>query len=100
MGTAARGLWELQVPTNTAAPATILLLLRDMRVCLFGHGLWPFVLTIQAFVSAQLLKSEGSVGPGTKANLLLMRLKGANGVLEAPVQPYAVGNIVEGNVEQ
>lgn len=70
MGTAPRGLWELQVPTNTAAPATIPLLLRDMRVCLFGHGLWPFVLTIQAFVSAQLLKSEGSLGPGSKANLL------------------------------
>lgn len=29
-----------------------------------------------------------------------MRLKGANGALEAPVQPYAVGNTVEGNVEQ
>ena len=56
--------------------------------------------TIQPFVSAQLLKLKGSVHPGTEASLLLMRLKGANGVLTAPMQPYAVANTGGGNVEQ
>jgi len=77
---------ELQIPTNPATVAQILVWLRGTRIFSFLVWLWPFGLTMQPFVSAWLLKSKGSIPQILKLHLLLMGLKGANRVLGAPTQ--------------
>lgn len=52
-----------------------------LNPCIPVVWLWPFGSTTQPFISAWLLKSKGGF---LKLRLLLMRLKGANGVLAAP----------------